>query len=68
MDSDGGIIAESQVPVIKAPIDLIPKTIDVVLNIPEGKSTKGLRIQIDPKGQLSEITKSNNSIRLNADL
>jgi len=28
---------------------LIPKTIDVVLNVPEGEKIKGLRVQIDPK-------------------
>ncbi len=60
-DAQGKVIASAQVPAIKAPVDLVPKTADVVLAIPSGVKLDGTSVVIDPDGKLKEITTINNT-------
>ena len=61
---DGKKISESQIPELKAPNDLIPKTKELTLTIPDGIDLKNLKLQIDPENKLIEITKVNNEVGL----
>ena len=63
-DAGGASIATATVPALKAPVDLIPKTAQVTIKIPEGKNLDGCRVMIDPSGKLTEITLRNNESAL----
>ena len=65
VDREGKVIAESNIPSIKAPDDLMPKTREIEFKIPGGIQTGGIKVIIDPENKLSEITKVNDSIILN---
>ena len=60
---DGRILATGEVPVIPAPVDLQPKTTDVVLSLSEGVDVAGGSVEIDPDHRLEEITRMNNVVR-----
>ncbi len=64
MDPAGRVVARADIPALAAPLDLEPKTVDVKLAPPSGRSLAGYRVVIDPAGALTEITKRNNSIDL----
>ena len=64
VDDGGNVIAKAQVPVLKAPNDLKPKTADVRIELPAGKDASGLNAVIDPGNKLKEITKLNNSVKV----
>ena len=49
---------------LAAPIDLQPKTAEVILKIPAGTSLDGATVILDPDSRLGEITRMNNSVRL----
>ena len=55
------MIASARVSAIKAPVDFVPKTADVVLAIPSGAKLDGAKVVIDPEGALKEITTINNT-------
>ena len=61
-DAGGTQIAKATVPELKAPLDLMPKTAQVTLKIPEGKSLDGCHVVIDPESKLTEITLMNNDV------
>jgi hypothetical protein len=63
-NSDGKVIAESDLPSISAPVDLYPKTKEIILSIPGGTGMESLSVQIDPKNSLDEITKRNNTVKI----
>jgi len=64
IDSNGKIVEETNLPSIKAPLDLYPKTKEVELDIPVGYSFNNLSVKIDPDDTIEEITKGNNTLRL----
>lgn len=64
VDAGGKVVSQATVPALKAPLDLLPKTADVVLAVPAGMNAKGCSVQIDPQGKLTEITKANNKIEI----
>ena len=57
---DGSIVASAMIPALPAPLDLLPKTAEVVLPLPRGIQVAGGFVEIDPDGRLEEITLSNN--------
>mgnify|MGYP003694652425 FL=1 len=65
MDANGKMIASVPVPALKAPLDLMPKTIKVTLTVPAGASLKGGSVILDPDATMREITRSNNQVRVN---
>jgi hypothetical protein len=50
------------VPALKAPIDLLPRTVDVKLTVPNGTALHGSMVTIDPENRLKEISRLNNRI------
>jgi hypothetical protein len=60
----GRIVATVAVPALAAPVDLQPKTTEVVLTLPAGADPAGGVIEIDPEHTLEEITVLNNRVRL----
>jgi hypothetical protein len=61
---DGKTIATVNVPALKAPADLTPKTAQVKLAVPAGADLKGAIVTIECGGTVPEITLMNNSVVL----
>ncbi len=64
MDRTGRVISTADVPELEAPVDLIPRWIDVVLEIPEDMDLKEMEIVIDSENQMEMITRANNRVAL----
>ena len=62
--SDGKTIASGNVPALKAPADLTPKTAQVSIAIPAGADLKGGTVTLESGGNTPEITTINNSVTL----
>jgi hypothetical protein len=65
MDANGKVSATVNVPILKAPLDLMPKTAKVILRIPAGANVKGGSVVLDPDRAMKEITRVNNQVKLN---
>ena len=63
-DRSGQIVAREEIPAIAAPVDLYPKTADVVLSLPAGINVTGGTVEIDPDHRVEEITRLNNTVKL----
>lgn len=64
VDKDGRTLSSVALPPLKAPNDLLPKTITVTLTIPSASEIAGGSVVIDPASSLKEITRVNNRVRL----
>jgi hypothetical protein len=64
VSADGQTIARAPLPPIEAPTDLLPRTIEVKLDLPPAANLQGARVVLDPANQTEEITKKNNSVPL----
>jgi hypothetical protein len=60
----GSVVATEKVSSIAAPVDLNPKTTEVVLTLPEGVDINGGTVEIDPDHRVEEITRLNNVVKL----
>ncbi len=58
----GTTVAEAQVPPLKAPLDLLPKTTEVTLEAPAGTLLSNYKVWLDPEDELDEITTRNNVV------
>jgi hypothetical protein len=58
------MVSSVAVPILKAPNDLLPKTITVTLTLPSAREIAGGSVVIDPGSSLKEITSMNNRVRL----
>jgi len=56
--------ASAPIPALKAPLDLLPKTVTVTLTVPKGASLTGASVVVDPDARLKEITRMNNRVAL----
>ncbi|SPE17331.1 Secreted protein concanavalin A-like lectin/glucanase [Candidatus Sulfotelmatomonas gaucii] len=63
-DKAGKTLATADVPVLKAPLDLMPKTAQVTLEVPVGADLKGAKVTVECGGDVPEITLMNNSVTL----
>ena len=63
-DRAGKILDRKQLSEIAAPTDLIPKTAEAILTLPEGSTTDGCTVEIDPGQAVEEITRLNNTVKL----
>ncbi|MGB6744705.1 MAG: LamG-like jellyroll fold domain-containing protein [Terracidiphilus sp.] len=63
-DRDGKTIAAADVPALKAPADLVPKTAQVTLTIPAVADLKGASVTVECGGSVPEITLMNNGVVL----
>ena len=64
IDEKGNIVSSVLSPIIKAPHDLIPKTAEIEIKIPEQISTQNLSVQIDPEQKIKEVSRNNNKVKL----
>src|SRR5207253_6106340 len=48
LDAEGKMLATVAIPSLKAPADLLPKTVTLMLNAPEGAKVEGGSVVIDP--------------------
>jgi hypothetical protein len=62
-DKDGKVLATGNAPALKAPLDLFPKTAEVVLNVPAKADWKGGSVTVESKGTGPEITMMNNRVQ-----
>ena len=58
-DLSGKTIAKSVVPEIEAPLDLVPKYMEIQLKIPKDFQLTGCKIIVDPDEKIKQITRSN---------
>ncbi len=63
-DSNGKVIATAAIPSLKAPADLLPKTVEVTIQSPAGTDLKGCSVVINPEKKVREITLINNRVEL----
>jgi hypothetical protein len=63
-DANGKILATTRTPALKPPIDLVPKTALVTLNLPTKASLNGGSVTIESTGTLPETTLMNNTVAL----
>jgi hypothetical protein len=62
-DETGRRIAESAIPALEAPLDLIPRRTYIKINIPEGININHGSLHIDPENRIKEITVCNNVVK-----
>jgi hypothetical protein len=63
-DQTGRIVASATIPPLEAPLDLHPRTTEVILRLPANTDITGGTVQIDPEQKLEEITQRNNTVQL----
>lgn len=64
MDRTGKVMSSVSVPRIKAPIDLLPRTVIVTLMVSGSNQIAGGSVVIDPGETMKEITRFNNRVKL----
>ena len=60
----GVLVAGITTPALAAPVDLVPKTVEVEFKLPAGISIEGGSLELDPQHALAEITRLNNTVKL----
>jgi hypothetical protein len=63
LDRSGKTIGSASLPPMKAPLDLLPKTGEAIVPIPDGTSLSGCAVRVDC-GKTPEITMINNIVLL----
>jgi hypothetical protein len=61
-DSRGRILSQTETPAIPAPVDLVPKTARVVLQVPEGCKLDACHVVLNPGKESEEIFPENNTL------
>jgi len=64
VNAKGKVLTETWTPSIAAPLDLVPKTAKVILEVPSGTDLNGCSVVIDPRNEVEENYESNNKVRL----
>ncbi|MFC1606728.1 LamG-like jellyroll fold domain-containing protein [Candidatus Latescibacterota bacterium] len=64
VDRSGTTLATAPITHLSAPLDYLPKTVDVKLTVPSGTNISGCTVVIDPDKNLQEITRINNEITI----
>jgi hypothetical protein len=62
--AEGRVLSTVAVPALKAPADLLPKTVTLTLDVPTGARLEGASVRIDPDASTKEITLVNNRVQL----
>jgi hypothetical protein len=62
--AEGRVLSTRPVPALKAPADLLPKTVTLTLDIPAGARLEGVSVRVDPDASTKEITLVNNRVKL----
>lgn len=61
-DGNGELVKEMSVPSLSAPLDLIPKWVEISIGIPAGTDLTNGRVEVDPDKEIVEITRKNNTV------
>jgi hypothetical protein len=64
VDASGKVLTTVAIPALKAPADLLPKTVTLTLDVPAGARLVGAGVRIDPDPTTKEITLINNRVKL----
>jgi hypothetical protein len=60
-DRRGRILSQTETPAIPAPVDLVPKTARVILEVPQGRRPKACSVVLNPGRESEEIYPANNT-------
>src|SRR6185312_6454252 len=63
-DRAGNVVAKARTPMLKAPVDLLPKKATVTLRLPSKADLTGGSVTIESSGKVPEITQLNNRVTL----
>jgi len=58
-DAGGNKISTAKVPPMEAPLDLIPRWVDIVLEVPSGSDLEKGSLEVDPDHKIKQITQLN---------
>ncbi|HJQ30850.1 MAG TPA: hypothetical protein VJ866_01650, partial [Pyrinomonadaceae bacterium] len=64
VDATGKVLSTVAVPALKAPTDLLPKTVTLTFDAPSGARLVGASVRINADATTKEITLVNNSVKL----
>lgn len=64
VEQSGKVLLSAPVPQLEAPVDLLPRTTTVTVDVPAGLRVDGCSIVIDPDAKMKEITRLNNRVKL----
>lgn len=63
-DARGHEVAHAAIPALPAPLDLLPKTVQLELTLPQGFNPTGASVQVMQDGNAPEVTQLNNRLPL----
>ncbi len=64
MDETGRELISAPVPSLEAPLDLVPRWVDVELRVPSGIDVNKTYVELDPDEEIPMITRKNNRVSL----
>jgi hypothetical protein len=64
VSGDGKVLSTTPVPALKAPVDLMPRTVTLSLKMPGRSSLQGTTVVLNPDNRFKEITRINNRVGL----
>jgi hypothetical protein len=62
-DAQGKTVANALVPSLEAPLDLLPRWIDITMIVPDGTDLSKGSVQVDPEGKIKQITRMNTIVK-----
>ena len=65
-DGSGRTLGQARFPGLAAPVDLLPKTVDVTVGLPRGSDRQGVSVRLLLDGGPAEVSAENNVARLGA--
>jgi hypothetical protein len=64
IDADGHEVARVAIPALPAPLDLLPRTVQLELKLPQDFKRDGASVQVSQQGDAEEVTRLNNRLPL----
>lgn len=63
-DAKGTLVATAKVPQLEAPLDLLPRWVEITLPIIQGTNLTNGSLKLDPEERITEITRRNSKLKL----
>ena len=63
-DASGKRITSAVVPALEAPLDLVPRWVDITLEVPPGTDLSYGSVEVDPNKKITQITRLNTKVKL----
>ncbi len=57
-------ITTAVVPAMEAPLDLVPRWVDVTMEVPAGTDLGNVTVEVDPDKKITQITRLNTKVKL----